>query len=153
MKIFKATIEDAAEILALQKLAYLSEAKLYDDYDIPPLTQTLEEMKEEFRNHIFLKTVSGSQIIGTVRAYEENATCYIGRLAVHPEMQNQGLGTDLLKEIETYYKCSRFELFTGSRSDKNIQLYKKLGYRIFKTAKYECGNIEIIFMEKTKEFV
>jgi hypothetical protein len=30
--------DDLREILALQKLAYQSEAELYDDHSIPPLT-------------------------------------------------------------------------------------------------------------------
>ena len=40
--ITKALYSDLEEILALQKLAYQSEAELYDDYTIPPLTQSLE---------------------------------------------------------------------------------------------------------------
>jgi hypothetical protein len=36
-----ASIEDAEEILALQKLAYVSEAEIIDDFTIPPLHQTL----------------------------------------------------------------------------------------------------------------
>lgn len=148
MKISQATIDDAEKILALQKLAYQIEAERYNDYNIPPLTQTLEEIKEQFKNHIFLKAVSNNKIIGTVRAYEEDGTCYVGRLAVHTEMQNRGIGTALMQEIEKYYKPRRFELFSGSKSDNNIHLYEKLGYHIFKTAKYECGEIEIFYMEK-----
>jgi hypothetical protein len=41
MMITQAAAADAAEILALQKLAYQSEAAIYQDYSIPPLTQTL----------------------------------------------------------------------------------------------------------------
>jgi ribosomal protein S18 acetylase RimI-like enzyme len=153
MKISQATIEDAQEILSLQKLAYQIEADRYNDCNISPLTQTLEEIKAHFKNHIFLKAVSHGKIMGTVRAYEENETCYIGRLAVHPEMQNRGIGTALMQKIEKYYKPKRFELFVGSKSDNNIHLYKKLGYHIFKTAKYEIGNIEILYMEKIRETV
>ena len=47
MIIGQASVKDAAEILALQKLAYRSEAEIYDDYTIPPLTQTLEEMRTD----------------------------------------------------------------------------------------------------------
>jgi 2-aminoadipate transaminase len=46
MRIDRATVEDAKEILDLQKLAYQSEAEIYNDYTIPPLTQTLEEMPQ-----------------------------------------------------------------------------------------------------------
>lgn len=33
----KASINDAEEILRLQKLAYISEAEIYDDFNIQPL--------------------------------------------------------------------------------------------------------------------
>jgi ribosomal protein S18 acetylase RimI-like enzyme len=148
MEILEATVTDGAEILSLQKLAYQSEAELYNNYDIPPLKQTLEEIKDQFNNHVFLKAVSDGRIVGTVRAYEENGTCYIGRLAVHPDSQNRGIGTALMKTIEDCYKPRRFELFVGSKSYKNIYLYKKLGYTIYKTQKYGCGDIEVFYMEK-----
>jgi hypothetical protein len=45
MIIERAHIEDTKEILDFQKLAYQSEAEIYNDYTIPPLTQTLEEME------------------------------------------------------------------------------------------------------------
>ena len=83
-----------------------------------------------------------------MRAHEENGTCYVGKLAVLPDRQNQGIGTALMKEIEKYFASKRFELFVGSKSDKNIHLYQKLGYKIYKTGAYECGHIEILYMEK-----
>ena len=150
MKIIQAAISDVEEILKLQKLAYQIEAGRYNDYNIPPLTQTITEIKEQFKTHIFLKAVSGDKIIGTVRAKEENETCYVSRLAVLTDIQNQGIGTALMKEIEKYFTSKRFELFVGSKSDNNIHLYQKLGYNIFKTGGYECGHIEILYMEKNR---
>jgi hypothetical protein len=45
ISIIQASIENAAEILALQKLACQSEAKLNGDRTIPPLTQTIPEIE------------------------------------------------------------------------------------------------------------
>jgi len=45
--ITSAKIEDAEAILSLQKRAYESEAKLYNDWGIPPLTQSLDSLKAE----------------------------------------------------------------------------------------------------------
>jgi ribosomal protein S18 acetylase RimI-like enzyme len=148
MKILRADVTDAEKILELQKWAYQSEAERYNDYTIGPLKQTLPDIMEQFKTHIFLKAVFENKIVGTVRAYEENETCYIGRLAVAPEMQNQGIGTALMNEIERFYSPRRYELFVGTKSDKNIHLYKKLGYHIYKKNNYGCGKIEIFFMEK-----
>lgn len=152
VEILRATLSDAEAILSLQKIAYQSEAELYGNYDILPLTQTIDDLKTQFKNHIVLKAVSGGTLVGTVRAYEEGTTCYIGRLAVHPDYQNCGIGTALMNTIETCFNSPRFELFTGSKSEKNIYLYKKLGYVIYNTKRYDCGgNIETVHMEKYRE--
>lgn len=58
MKILIAEKKDLKEILDLQYLAYQSEAKLLNNFDIPPLKQTLEEVEKEFVNCIFLKCIN-----------------------------------------------------------------------------------------------
>ena len=155
MIIENAKISDAKEILTLQKLAYHSEAKLYNDFNIAPLTQTLEEIKEEFKDKKFLKVEVNGKIIGSVRAFEKNEakkgkeTCYIGRLIVHPDFQNKGIGTKLLKKVEkSFGNAKRYELFTGYKSKKNIYLYQKLGYKVFKTEKIS-EHLGFLFFEKT----
>ena len=37
--------EDAGEVLTLQRAAFVSEALIYGDPDMPPLTQSLEELQ------------------------------------------------------------------------------------------------------------
>ena len=149
MQIERANIEDLEEILALQKLAYISEAKLHDDLEIPPLTETLGELREKFKTYVFLKAIDDGKIVGSVRVLQENSTCYIGRLMVHPDYQNHGIGTKLLLELERQFSCGRFELFTGERSLKNIRLYEKLGYRRFKVERFG-DNFALVYMEKIK---
>ncbi len=148
MTLEKAQVSDAQEILLLQKLAYKSEAELYNNYDIPPMTQTLKEIQNEFERHVFLKAVIDGNIIGSVRAFAQDKTCYIGRLVVHPDFQNKRLGTRLVNEIERLFEdCTRFELFTGHKSQKNFVLYQKLGYKIFKTKKI-TEQITLVYLEK-----
>lgn len=147
MIIERATIFDAEEILSLQKLAYKSEAQIYNDYKIFPMNQTLEEIKNDFERWLFLKAVINEKIIGSVRAFEKKDTCYIGRLIVHPDFQNQGFGTKLLNRIENIFNSKRFELFTGHKSEKNLYLYQKLGYKIFKSEKI-TDNLSFIYLKK-----
>jgi hypothetical protein len=45
-----------------------NEAKLNDDWTIPPLTETLPEIMSEFEAKVFLKTVCADKIVGSVRA-------------------------------------------------------------------------------------
>ena len=144
----RATVADAEEILSLQKLAYESEAEIYDDFAIPPLLQTLEEIKKDFENQIVLKATVDGRIRGSVRAFDRGETCYIGRLIVHPDFQNQRIGTKLMNKIEEIFEeTNRFELFTGHRSEKNLYLYQKLGYKVFKTVKAN-DRLNIVYLEK-----
>jgi len=149
MEIEKATIEDLPKILDLQKLAYMSEANLLNYYTIQPLTQTLEELENEFNKQTILKLVDekNNAIIGSVRAREENGRVYVGRLFVHPRYQKKGFGTNLLKAIEELYQGKTFELFTSGKSEKNLKLYVKNGYKEFKRQKVS-GGLEFVFMEK-----
>lgn len=91
--------------------------------------QTMEEFVKQFEDHRVLKAVDDTTIIGSVRAKEQDGTCYIEKLMVHPNYQNQGIGRQLMHSIEGLYPNCRYELFTGSKSEKNIRLYEKLGYK------------------------
>ncbi len=144
-----ANINDAVEILALQKLAYQSESKLHGDFQIPPLAESLDELKDKFKTHVFLKVTNEGKIIGSVRVFQKDNTCNIGRLMVNPNFQNRGIATELLMEIERMFPCSRLELFTGEKSVRSIHLYEKLGYKRFKVEK-PAGNVTLIFLEKTR---
>jgi len=146
----RAQVEDAAIILNLQKLAYLSEAEIYNNKSIPPLTQTLEEIRAEFDNQIFLKALIDERIVGSVRAYQTEGTCHIGRLVVHPKFQNRGIGSRLMNEIEgAFEKAKRLELFTGDNSERNLYLYHKLGYREFRRKNFQDSFV-LVFLEKDR---
>ena len=148
MVIEQAQTSDAPVILALQKLAYLSEAEIWQDYTIPPLTQTLEEIEREFQSRTVLKVILDGKIIGSVRAHLQEGTCYIGRLIVHPDFQNQGIGAKLLREIEgRFAQARRYELFTGEKSERNLYFYQKWGYRIFRKEEL-TDKVTLVFLEK-----
>ena len=148
MEIIPANIKDAEQILGLQKLAYQSEAAIYQDFGIPPLIQTIEDIRGQFEDHAFLKAIDGKSIIGSVRACSDNGSCFIGRLIVHPEWQGKGVGTRLMNAIEVHFpNVQRYELFTGTKSERNMALYKKLGYKPFKEEAVDESH-SLVFMEK-----
>ena len=142
--------EDAPAIWALQRIAYRSEAILNDDWSIPPLTQTLEALVEEFPRFTVLKAVAAGELVGTVRARHVQDACEIGRLMVHPDMQKRGIGSRLLKAIESAFpEAARFKLFTGGKSERNIRLYQQAGYRITRTEELSPG-VSLVFLEKSR---
>ncbi len=128
-----ARVEDAEQILKLQRLCYRPEAALYDDWTLPPLMQTLRELLAQYYDHTILAARLGEEVVGSVRARLEDGTCHVGRLVVHPRLQGRGLGTRLMREIEASLpEAERYELFTGHLSEGNFRLYRRLGYREFR---------------------
>jgi len=151
-EIMRATVADAPEILVLQKLAYLSEAELYNDYTIPPLTQTIEEISADFERKMFLKAVTDGRIVGSVNGFLKDDRCLIGRLMVHADFQGRGIGARLLMAVEELFAGARaWELFTGELSANNIRLYQRLGYRISRTESFPGSRYAVVFLEKTPE--
>ena len=148
MIIQPAELADAGEILELQKLAYHGEAAIYNEFGIPPLTQTLDGMRADLERQTCLKAIGDGRIVGSVRAFLDEGTCYIGRLIVHPDLQNQGIGTRLMHEIEHAFRhAARFELFTGHLSERNLYLYHKLDYRPFKRERISDA-LTLVYLEK-----
>lgn len=142
----KSRKKDLHIILDLQYLAYQSEAKLFNNPNIPPLSQTLDEVESEYQKGIVLKAVDeNNTIIGSVRAYYDKGTVYIGKLMVHPSKQRSGIGTQLLIAIENEFPKQRYELFTSSKSKKNMELYEKLGYKIFSERQIDDELIFVYF--------
>ena len=148
MKVELATLSDAREILYLQKQAYVSEALLYNDFSIQPIIQSLNSIEKEFQNCWVWKIQDNKTIVASVRAFVDADTCYIGKLIVKPSHQNRGLGKRLMQTVEmTVSQARRFELFTAHKSEKNLALYDKLGYRPFRQRVLN-ENVTLVYMEK-----
>jgi isochorismate pyruvate lyase len=149
-----AELNDATAILSLQKRAYLQEVELNDNnFNIPPMLQDIQSMKEDLTNKTIFKAISGNLIVGSVRAKQIETTCYIGRLIVEPIYQKKGIGKKLLHTIEDYFtNVSIFELFTGVKSIRNREFYKNAGY--IETEEYNAPDgtrlIKLIKKNKTR---
>ena len=143
-----ARVDEAGQILKLQRLSYRTEAALYDDWTLPPLTQTLRELLEQYDDHAILAARLGDEVVGSVRARLKDGTCYVGRLVVHPRLQRRGLGTRLMREIEASFPAARrYELFTGHLSEGNRRLYRRLGYQEFREEAIP-PSLRLVFLEK-----
>jgi len=127
-EISKADESDLQEILELQRLAFYENSIRYNDPNMPPMPQTLDELKEESRGQIFLKAVENGMIIGAVRGRMDGDICRISKMMVRPDHQNRGIGQKLMAAIENEFDARIYELRTGHLDEKNDFLYKKLGY-------------------------
>jgi len=142
---------DAKDIHALQRAAFLEEARLYDDCNLPPLVEPESATLLAIREGYVLKALRGGRLAGAVRAKMADEICHVGRLVVWPQLHGQGIGTMLMEELEARHpEAGRFEIFTGHKSARAIHLYEKLGYRAFKTKPVREG-LALVFMEKVRE--
>jgi len=148
MKISPAELSDCDEIIQVQRLAYEAEARLYNDWTLPPLLQTPESLRQEFSASFILKAMNENKIIGSVRAELFENVCHIGRLIVHPDFQGQGIGSKLLRQIEDRFsQAVHYELFTGSKSEGNIRFYMRNNYEISHT-KVLTEKISLVYLIK-----
>jgi GNAT superfamily N-acetyltransferase len=145
----------------LQYLCYQSEAELYGDHSIAPLTETVAELRgilaaggdgrrgdgRRGDATVILVAQRDWEVVAAVRGRLDGDTCRVGRLVTHPRLRRRGLASRLLAEIELHHPtAARFELFTGARSVDNIRLYTRCGYR--ETRRAVEGGIEMMFLAK-----
>jgi ribosomal protein S18 acetylase RimI-like enzyme len=123
-------VERAGELLTLQRAAYVAEAQRYGDLLLPPLLETLDELRSVLAEAICLGAWRDDRLAGSVRATIRDGVMHIARLVVAPDLQGLGLGRLLLAEIEARGTgVDQFALFTGHLSTRNLGLYRRNGYR------------------------
>jgi GNAT superfamily N-acetyltransferase len=132
VRIDRVGVEDVGELLTLRRAAFVTEAQLYDDPRLPALTQTLEELSADLEapGVITLGAWRGHRMVGTIRIGIEGDKANLGRLAVAPDVQGHGIGTQLLFSVLEHLPENTKEVwvFTGKDSKHNIALYNKAGY-------------------------
>lgn len=144
------TVDDAGEVLTLQRAAFVQEALIYDAVDMPPLTQTLDEVRGELEDNLGCVAVDGERMVGCVRARIDGDLLLIGRIAIAPDQQGSGLGTALLSAVEERGReagATTAELFTGSLSEANLRLYEREGYEESERVPGDDGTAQV-FLRK-----
>lgn len=142
--------DDAGEVLTLQRAAFVSEALIYDAADMPPLTQTLDELRAELEENHGCVALDGGRIVGAARARVDGELLLIGRISIAPDQQGTGLGTALLAAVEDRGReagARTAELFTGSLSEANLRLYEREGYVESERVPHDDGTFQV-FLRK-----
>ena len=125
-----ATDADAGELWTLQRAAFVDEARELSNPFIPPLNETLHQLRVALSEVVFLKAVDGARIIGAGRLRVRDAVGWIERLTVAPDQQGRGLGSAMMVALEAQAPAEvrRFELFTAEMRSLNITFYGRHGY-------------------------
>ena len=137
-----ATPADAGELFTLQRAAFVAEGRINASLEIPPLTQTLEELAASLLTPgTVLVARSGHRIVATVRGtLRDDGTWWVSRLMVAPDQQRHGLGSALLRRIlDAAPPGAPAGLLTGAASRRNLDLYRRFGFRVVEQGVDEAG--------------
>jgi ribosomal protein S18 acetylase RimI-like enzyme len=146
-------VDDAGEVLTLQRAAYVTEAQAHGDLTMPPLTQTLGQLRVELADPqvVAWGIRERGRLLASVRVRQAGrATAEVGRLVVAPDRQGSGLGTALLlaAEARLHDDVTVIRLFTGERSEANLRLYQRLGY--YETGRAPAGTYNLVHLAKAR---
>lgn len=115
-----------------------SEAAAHRDFELPPLTQSLIDLKGELAmaNVLALGIRDAGRLVASLRLHRFGSVIELRRLVVAPDRQGQGLGSRLLVHAET--------VFPGCRE---LRLYTRLGYR--ESGRTPAGGYHLVHFTKT----
>lgn len=148
---------DAAEIFTLMRACWSDEARLNQDWDIPPMLEELAQVQasveaSDWRTWVVRDPGSG-RLAGSVRGRlvcgpgdgdGTPRTWEVGRLMVAPDLAGRGLGRALLAHVlnQADPMAERAWLVTGAASVRNQRMYKKAGFRLRKESTWP-GTVEM----------
>jgi ribosomal protein S18 acetylase RimI-like enzyme len=110
------------ELWTVQRLAYAVEAEIIGFDGIPPLHETLEELRAS--GETFLGLYDEEGLVGAVSYELDGSTVDICRLVVHPRAHRRGIATKLLDALPDGPQI----VSTGTRNEPALRLYRKRGF-------------------------
>ena len=119
----------ARAVHALQRESYAVEAGLLGDDRIPPLTETLDELREAGLEWLGARDEDG--LTGAVAwTVLDDGTVDIDRLVVAPRAFRRGVATALLDGLDALYPGRRVLVSTGRDNGPAVALYRRRGFAL-----------------------
>lgn len=142
----KAALEDAEELLALQKEVFMPLYKKYQDHETSPVTQTKERFRERFEQGDYYKIFFEGTLAGSVHVHEKSPGLMRLRIInILERFHNRGIAQQVMKRLELMHpEADGWELDTILTEDRNCYLYEKMGYKRTGEAKEINNDMTII---------
>lgn len=115
------------QLWELQRAAYAMEAELIGFDGIPPLHETLQELRGCTES--FLGVADETGLAGAVSWTRlHDGTLDICRLVVHPRAQRRGIATALLNSLDAMEPADVTQVSTGTANQPALALYQRRGF-------------------------
>lgn len=161
--ITKATLQDIPSLNLLINSAYRGETSKKGWTTEAHLLEGKRTTEEELTaiildsKNTFLKFTENDQIIGSVLLVEKEHQLYVGMLTVSPELQNSGIGKQLLAEAENHAATLGLSTLTMTVVSVRAELiawYKRHGYEdTGEREPFPSSDIHINISDQPLEFI
>lgn len=116
------------KIHKLQYASYKVEAEIIGFKDIPPLRETIDDIRKS--DEIFYGHYIGDELAGIISYKIDLDVIDLYRVAVHPDYFKMGIAGNLLDFIEQIKSgIKKITVCTGSKNYPAVNLYIKKGYK------------------------
>ncbi|KMZ41547.1 MULTISPECIES: GNAT family N-acetyltransferase [Bacillales] len=129
----------------MQKRAYRVEAELIGTEDIPPLRESVEQLRA--CGETFYGYIEGDELAGAVSFMIEGETLDIHRMIVDPIHFRKGIASQLLASVHEH-GCSKIVVATGSLNEPAVRLYERHEFTLTDKKEVKPG-LWLSFFEKT----
>lgn len=123
-----ADIQVVLDLFHLQRESYSVEAEMIGYADIPPLKETLEDLKqcpEEFTGYYLEE-----RLVGAISTMTDTVQVEICRMMVHPEFFRRGIASNLLQQVlQSVHSSQVCKVATGVGNTPAFRLYRKFGFQ------------------------
>ncbi|ENQ3080642.1 GNAT family N-acetyltransferase [Bacillus cereus] len=132
IKLAKTKLEEAEELLCIQKKAFQSDLEKYQDYDSSPATEKVERLMRKIELFHHFTIWINNEIVGGIDVRDLNNQHYrINRIFLKTSLQNKGLGSRIMNLIhQEFPEAEKWSLDTPKDNIRNHHFYEKCGYRV-----------------------
>ncbi|MCK2239445.1 MULTISPECIES: GNAT family N-acetyltransferase [unclassified Crossiella] len=145
--------DHAGELLTLQRAAFLPEAQRYREPFLPPLLDTLDQLRALIANPEIptLGAFSGHRLVGAVRGVVDGDRLEVARFVVAPDRQGEGVGAALLTALENAAppQIRTLWLATGTDSAESLAIYERRGYTRV-SERPDTAGVLLVVLEKPR---
>lgn len=128
----KCEYDDLEFILKLKELCFKWYIEIIYGWDIDKQREFTKRELDEHLKDMKIITMDDNDI-GLTTFYNENDIYVVGMIMIHPEYQNKGIATNILKEyIEIARKDNKKIILKTYKKNPARKLYERLGFKIYK---------------------